>query len=311
MKKSPAFLEAVLALTVLPSFLFFSCAGPPREMSARPLGHLFIVGGGDRDEPLMRRFIELAAASGSGRIVVFTMASGVPLEVGPETVAELTALGAADVVYHQLSRDEALAPGSPALLDGAGGIWFSGGDQSRLTTALLDTPLHARIDELYRSGAVIGGTSAGAAVMSEVMITGDEKRRPSDGREWSTIEADNVVTARGFGFLPGVIVDQHFVARRRHNRLLSLVLENLALIGLGIEESTAVLVRPDGRFEVLGANQVLVYDARRASTTRTLSGRLGALGMTLHVLVAGDVYDPASGAVTPAASASPAKEAAR
>ena len=311
MKKYPAFLQAVLALSVLLSVLSSACAGPPREASAPPHGHLFIVGGGDRDEPLMRRFVELAAASGTGRIVVFTMASGVPLEVGPETVAEFTALGAADAVFHQLTRDEALDPASVALLDGAGGIWFSGGDQSRLTAALLDTPLHARLDELYRSGAVIGGTSAGAAVMSGIMITGDEKRQAGEGREWSTIEAENVVTARGFGFLPGAIVDQHFVARRRHNRLLSLVLENPALIGLGIEESTAVLVSPDGRFEVLGANQVLVYDARRASMTRTASGRLGACGMTLHILVPGDVYDPVSGAVTPAASASPAKEAAR
>ncbi|MBM3305042.1 MAG: cyanophycinase [Candidatus Aminicenantes bacterium] len=286
-----------------------SCAGPAAD--AGPQGRLFIVGGGDRDAPLMRRFVELAEGFGTGRIVVFTMASGVPLEVGPETVAELRSLGAAEVVFHQLTRDEAMDPASAALLDGAGGVWFSGGDQSRLTAALLDTPLHARLRELYRSGGALGGTSAGAAVMSEVMITGDEKRQSAEGREWSTIEADNVVTTRGFGFLPGVIVDQHFIARRRHNRLLSLVLEDQDLIGLGIEESTAVLVRPDGRFEVLGENQVIVYDARRAKTARVPSGRLGARGMTLHVLVPGDVYDPVSGAVTSVASASPAKEAAR
>ncbi len=311
MKKCPAFVPAVLALFVLPSVLICSCGRPPSETADRPLGHLFIVGGGDRDESLMRRFVELARESGSGRIVVFPMASGVPLEVGPETVAELKALGAADVVFHQLTREEAQDPANTALLDGAGGVWFTGGDQSRLTGALLDTPLHARLDELYRSGAVIGGTSAGAAVMSGVMITGDETRQPPEGREWSTIEADNVVTTRGFGFLPGVIVDQHFIARRRHNRLLSLVLENPALIGLGIEESTAVLVRPDGRFEVLGENQVVVFDARRAETTRIASSRLGARGMSLHILVPGDIYDPASGVVTPAASASPPKGAAR
>ena len=283
-----------------------SCAGPAAD--AGPQGHLFIVGGGDRDAPLMRRFVELAEGFGTGRIVVFTMASGVPLEVGPETVAELRSLGAAEVVFHQLTRDEAMDPASAALLDGAGGVWFSGGDQSRLTAALLDTPLHARLRELYRSGGALGGTSAGAAVMSEVMITGDEKRQPAEGREWSTIEADNVATARGFGFLPGVIVDQHFVTRKRHNRLISLVLGSPALVGLGIEESTAVLVRPDGRFEVLGASQVLVYDARRASTTRTPSGRLGARDVSLHVLVAGDVYDPVRGTVAPASSAFPATQ---
>lgn len=298
----------VLALTLLS--LVWSCAGPAAD--AGPKGRLFIVGGGDRDEPLMRRFVELAEGFGTGRIVVFPMASGVPLEVGPETVAELQSLGAAEVVFHQLTRDEAMDPASAALLDGAGGVWFSGGDQSRLTAALLDTPLHARLRELYRSGAVIGGTSAGAAVMSEVMITGDEKRQPAEGREWSTIEADNVVTTRGLGFLPGVIVDQHFVTRKRHNRLISLVLESPSLVGLGIEESTAVLVRPDGRYEILGANQVVVYDARRASTARTPSGRLAARGVSLHVLVAGDVYDPVRGTVAPAFSANAAtKEPAR
>lgn len=204
-----------------------------------------------------------------------------------------------------------MAPGSAALLDGIGGVWFAGGDQSRLTAALLDTPLHARLHEIYRAGGIIGGTSAGAAVMSEVMITGDEKREPAEGREWSTVEAANVVTARGFGFLSGIIVDQHFVTRKRHNRLISLVLENPSLVGVGIDESTAVLVRPDGKYEVLGENQVVVYDARRAATARTPSGRLGARDVTLHVLVTGDVFDPARGTVASASAASPAKEPAR
>ena len=289
--------------------LICSCAGPAGEPGPDSEGHLFIVGGGDRGEPLMRRFVELARAHGSGRIVVFTMASGVPLEVGPELVEEFKGLGVADVACHQLTRDEAMAPASIALLDGAGGVWFSGGDQSRLTAALLDTPLHVRLLELYRAGCVIGGTSAGAAVMSEVMITGDEKREPAEGREWSTVEAANVVTARGFGFLPGVIVDQHFVARKRHNRLISLVLENPSLVGLGIDESTAVLVRPDGTYEILGDSQVIVYDARRASPARAPSGRLGARNILMHVLVAGDVYDPVRGTVT--AAAPPPKEPAR
>jgi cyanophycinase len=298
MKQSvvPVLLSVLLALAS-------SCAGPLAETAQGPEGYLFIVGGGERDEPLMRRYVELAKKFSAGRIVVFTMASGVPLEVGPELVAELRSLGASDAVFHQLTREEAMAPSSAALLDGAGGVWFAGGDQSRLTAALLDTPLHARLGELYRSGGVIGGTSAGAAVMSEVMITGDEKRQPAEGREWSTVEADNVATARGFGFFPGVIVDQHFAARRRHNRLISLVLESPSLIGLGIDESTAVLVRPDGLCEVLGESQVFVYDARTASTTRTPAGRLGARGMALHVLVAGDVYDPVRGTVASVAPA--------
>jgi cyanophycinase len=264
---------------------------------AGPRGYLFIIGGGERDKPLMERYVKLAAGFGRGRIVVFTMASGVPQEIGPELVAEFTGLGVKDVVSYQLTHDEAMKPDSAKILDGAGGIYFSGGDQSRLTAALLGTPIHKRMLELYEQGCIVGGTSAGAAVMSEVMITGDEKRTTNEAEQWQVIWADNIVRIRGFGFVKDAIIDQHFVTRRRHNRLISLVIENPKLVGVGIEESTAVLIRPDGRYEVLGENQVIIYDARRAKTFKSPTNRLGAYGMTMHVLLPGDVYNLAAGKV--------------
>jgi cyanophycinase len=277
----------VVLLTACPS------APPGTVDTAGPAGHLFVIGGGRRPEGLMKRFVELAETYGTGKVVVFTMASGVPLEVGPELVEEFKGLGVGDVAFYQLTREEALDPETARILDGAGGIYFAGGVQTRLTDVLLDTPVHQKMLELYERGCVVGGTSAGAAVMSEVMITGDERRTVEEGREWSTIEADNVVTVRGFGFIVEAVVDQHFVTRKRHNRLISLVLENPRLLGLGIDEATAVIVRPDGLYEVVGENQVVVYDARRAAALRTETGRLGAHGVTMHVLVAGDVFDPA------------------
>jgi cyanophycinase len=264
---------------------------------AGPRGYLFIIGGGERDAPLMKRYIELAAGFGTGKVVVFTMASGVPREVGPELVNEFKGNGVKDVVFYQLTHDEATEPGSEKILDGVGGVWFAGGDQSRLTAALLDTPIHKKMLELYGKGCVIGGTSAGAAVMSEVMITGDEKRTAKEDEQWQVIWPDNIVRVRGFGFVKDAIIDQHFVARRRHNRLISLVIENPKLVGVGIDESTAVLVRPDGRYEVLGENQVIIYDARRAKTSKSPTNRLGAHGMLMHVLLAGDVYNLATGKV--------------
>jgi cyanophycinase len=133
--------------------------------------------------------------------------------------------------------------------------------------------------------------------MSEVMITGDEKRTTKEDEQWQVIWPDNIVRIRGFGFVKDAIIDQHFVTRRRHNRLISLVIENPKLVGVGIEESTAVLVRPDGRYEVLGENQVIIYDARKARTFKSPTNRLGAHGMTMHVLLPGDVYNLASGKV--------------
>ena len=286
MKKSPIAFLLILLTTALAAL-------------AGPKGYLFIIGGGERDAPLMKRYVQLAAGFATGKVVIFTMASGVPQEVGPELVAEFKGNGTKDVVSYQLTHDEAMKPGSDKILDGVGGIWFAGGDQARLTAALLDTPIHKRMLELYEQGCVIGGTSAGAAVMSEVMITGDEKR--TDGKEgsWEVIWADDVIRTRGFGFVKGAVIDQHFVVRRRLNRLIATVIENPQLVGVGIDESTAVLVRPDGRYEVLGESQVLIFDARRAKTFKAPAPdkRVGVQGLTLHVLLPGDVYYIAKGKV--------------
>ncbi len=288
MKKTAVVL---LGLAFLAAFILAA----PGRASAAPKGYLFIIGGGERDAPLMKRYIQLASEFGTGRIVIFTMASGVPQEVGPELITEFKGNGAANVVYYQLTHDEAMKPDSARILEGVGGIWFSGGDQARLTAALLDTPIHKRMLELYEQGCVIGGTSAGAAVMSEVMITGDEKR--TDGKEgtWEVIWANDVLRTRGFGFVKAAVIDQHFVVRRRLNRLIATVIENPKLLGVGIDESTAVLVRPDGRYEVLGESQVIVVGARRAKTSKSPDGHLGAQGMSLDVLLPGDVYDIVKG----------------
>lgn len=269
------------------------CLAAAAGLSARagPRGHLLIIGGGDRPPAFSEKFIALAGEFGKGKIVIFTMASGVPQETGPELVEEFTNAGAPEAAAYHLTREEAAKPESVRILDGAGGVFFSGGDQSRVTAVLLDTPLHAALLEFYEEGGVVSGTSAGAAVMSEVMITGDEKRKVEEGKEWATIEAGNVATVRGLGFLKTAVVDQHFIARKRNNRLISVLAEHPDLLGLGIDEGTAILVKPDGTFEVMGAGQVVVFDPGPARI-RILPWRLAAFaGMSFHLLVAGDVFD--------------------
>src|SRR5215207_10024818 len=134
--------------------------------------------------------------------------------------------------------------------------------------------------------------------MTTPMLTGDERRRggdryPSDSGDANlTIERGNVVTAEGFALLSGVIVDQHFLRRRRHNRLISLVLENRGLLGVGIDEGTALVVRPDGKWEVVGQSSVVVYDARTASVTPPGARVLGAADVRMHVLPPGSVFEP-------------------
>ena len=284
-------------LTIVLVSLALPACSPKSPAAPLPKGHLFIIGGGERDEPLMRRFIALAKAFDAGKIVVFTMATSVPDEVRQSTLAEYERYGVKDVAVYHLTREEALKPDAPKILDGAGGVFFTGGDQALLTAVLLGTPVLARIREIYEKGGVIGGTSAGAAVQSEFMITGNEKRTNNEEGTWEVILAGDVEHTEGFGFVKNAVIDQHFVTRRRHNRLIAVVLEHPTLVGVGIEESTAVLVRPDGKYEVLGEGQVIVYDARRAKTSRLPDGHLGGHGLTMQVLLPGDVYDLATGRV--------------
>jgi cyanophycinase len=173
---------------------------------------------------------------------------------------------------------------------GVTGVFFSGGDQARHTRALLGSRLLQRIRQLFQDGAVVSGTSAGAAVMSRVMITGDEAR-PHEGSPFDRVEAEEIVTREGFGFLPeAVVVDQHFVKRRRNNRLISVVLEAPGRLGLGVNEGTAIWVRPDGTFDVMGDGPVVVYDAGAARVEREGYG-LAAADLRVHVLGPGSSYD--------------------
>ena len=275
---------------ILALFFAFACGlATPGFPEAK--GYLFIIGGGDRPEDMMRRFVELAGRFGRGKIIVFPMASSDPEETGQRLVSEFKALGARRVESHVLTREQALAEESPRWLDGVGGVFFSGGDQSRQMGVLRQTPLHRRLLELYDQGCVMAGTSAGAAVMSEVMITGEERRKPEEGHEFETLEAGNIVTSEGLGFIRTAIIDQHFVTRKRHNRLISLLAERPLLLGIGVDEGTAVIVNPDETFEVVGRKSVVVYDFSRAETSAIPSRLISLRGGTVHVLVAGDRFD--------------------
>lgn len=253
-------------------------------------GHLVVIGGGTRPASVNTLIARLAGGA-TGRLLIFPQASAVAA-TGPDLAAEFRALGVGTVVV--ISADHAAADSDAVLqqTDGATGVYFAGGDQNRLMAVLRGTKLESRLRALYRGGAVIAGTSAGAAVMSRVMITGDEQRPLTKDQDWQTIEAGNVVTAPGLGLLDDVVVDQHFVRRRRHNRLISLVLEQPALLGVAIDEETATWVKPDRTFEVVGNGPVLVFDAKGATTARDAAGPgLRGSDLRLHVLRAGGVYD--------------------
>ena len=134
-------------------------------------------------------------------------------------------------------------------------MFFTGGDQLRLTSILGGTKVNAAIRQAYNSVAVIAGTSAGASVTSDTMIiVGDSSDTP---------KKETISMAHGMGLLEGAVVDQHFAQRGRINRLLSAVAQNPQVLGIGIDEDTAIVVRPDSVCEVVGAQTVMFVDAAK------------------------------------------------
>jgi len=292
--------RSLLALAFVLASAVTSAASTPlaaQPSTASAKGSLYIVGGGPQPAALVREFVDLAGGSGQARIVVFAMASADGKASGEDKAKQLRGLGA-DAVSIWVQRDGADADSIVQAVQRATGVWFGGGDQSKLTAALGGSRTAAAIAERYRGGAVIGGTSAGAAVMSAVMITGDEKRpggtRPDTALTLGTIDRDNITTAEGFGLIDNAIIDQHFLRRRRHNRLISIVLEREPHLGIGIDESTALIVGPDGTWRIVGASVAVIYDARRGTITKS-GTTLGATGVTMHVLPAGGTFNPKSG----------------
>jgi len=252
-------------------------------------GKLVIIGGVQTSE-IVKKYVELAGGE-NARIIAIPNAGSDPVYWSKEQVKEFTDLGA-QADYLLFTRETADNESNLKKMDWANAVFFLGGDQSVLTRDMLGTKLLEKVFDIYNNGGVVGGSSAGAAVMSEVMITGNELVNPDSNDAFITIEKNNIETKRGFGFIKNAIIDQHFLKRKRHNRTISAVIEHPNLLGIAIDESTSIIVYPNDTFEVLGNNQVLVYDATSATNIREdFKGNLGISNMKLHVLISGDKFD--------------------
>jgi cyanophycinase len=260
--------------------------GPAAESSppAGPKGSLLIVGGGGTTDDMYARAIALGGGPDS-KVVIFPQASELP-DTGESSAAVWRGNGAGVVRV----ADTMQVAAALELVEWATIIWFPGGVQSRLMEAL-GAELPDAIRRRYQDGAVIGGTSAGAAVMSGVMITGEVEGESGDDGGLTFVRAQTVETKRGLGLVDWAVVDQHFIRRRRFNRLLSCVLDNPRLVGIGIDERTAVLVH-DRTFEVIGESNVLVIDARDSLDVAGKKGlRPSATGLHVSLLAHGMKFD--------------------
>lgn len=254
-------------------------AQPQSDQSAEIKGNLVIVGGGPRPESIMTKIVEL---SRDGQVLIIPMASSIPDTVGWEQREQFYGYGATSVEILMMDDDDKFDEEVAGKIRSAGGIWFSGGDQNRLMEYLGDGILIEAIFDAYRTGAVISGTSAGAAVMSRVMITGDE-RNPDRNRSFATIHQDNIITTEGIGLVDNMIIDQHFIRRSRLNRLISALLDHPEALAAGIDEATALWVKPGGNYEVIGDSQIILLEEGR--TGRPTDAELqSASGIRMHVL---------------------------
>jgi len=252
-------------------------------------GKLFIIGGGKRTDAMINRLIEEAGIREQGYVFILPMASGDPDSAIMWSGEQFLANGISRVTGYNFK--EGVLP-DPVYLDSlrkAPLVFISGGDQSRFMNAVRGTEIYDAIHQAYRNGSVIAGTSAGAAVMSLYMITGDELRHPEYHETFRCIETRNIEFREGLGLLKTAIIDQHFVVRSRHNRLITAVFEKPELPGIGIDEATAILV--SGRkAEVVGDSQVLVF-RNRAKSVKILGDKMGQGKISLEIHLPGDRFN--------------------
>jgi cyanophycinase len=253
------------------------CALLLARLAAAGPGPVIVVGGGTTIPAIVTRALELAGGQGAAIVAVLPQSSAEP-DAGVDSAKMWLEAGAKEARVVTFT-DYAAAK---AALGRATLIWMPGGDQNRFMKAIDGTGLDDVIRARHAAGAVVGGTSAGAAVLAAEMFTGDA--------DLKSLTAGATVTARGLGLVPDLLIDQHFLKRQRDNRLISAVFDHPSLVGVGIDESTAVVVRAGG-FDVIGASSVVVVDARRASIEKTPAGQpISGTGVIVAVLHAGQSY---------------------
>lgn len=298
-----ALVVSIVAMSLLPS------AASSKPGSKGPHGPLVIAGGEfSPSNPGWRRFADLAGGSGAPVIVIPT-ASGDPARNGARAAAQLARLGLNPTVVPLIAdagnRDrDGVAENQDwaAAARAARGFWFIGGDQGRITGALLrpdgsDTALAAAIRTAHAGGAVVGGSSAGAAIMSSVMFK--EGPEPLEALQAPLVAGRH--TDRGLGFIgDGWFVDQHFVARGRFARTLVAMRDNGFHHGVGIEEDSAIVIADGRTAEVVGSRGVVLVDLSAAASPP--GAPVSLVGASLSFLGPGDRFDLFSRQVTPAPS---------
>jgi cyanophycinase len=259
----------------------------------RQEGTLVIIGGAENrtlDGSILREFVRLSGGL-KAKIFVSAVASGYPIETATSYLQIFRELGveaveALDITEREHGNDKRILE----LVGGATGVFFTGGSQTRITQILGGTNLDDLLHERYENeGLIVAGTSAGAAMMSHIMIAG--------GKPESAYHFGKVELSPGMNFVSGVLIDQHFEQRGRLRRLLAAVAQYPRDLGIGIDEDTAIIVENDV-LRVIGEGSVTIIDAGDISYTNLAhlnkNDMLTIFGVKVHILAAGYRFDLAN-----------------
>jgi cyanophycinase len=268
-------------------------ASTPSRRAAQ--GPVMPIGGAEETEPggeILERFIDLAGGT-NARIAIIPTASDDPQRSGEGYATLFREMGAKEADWLRVERrEDANAEEALSLLREATGIYITGGDQARLVRLLVGTLVMECIRMRNADGVIVAGTSAGASILSALMMAGGTGvGGDSNG---SAARKGMVDVVAGFGLLQDIIIDQHFSQRGRMGRLLSVFAGTPGLIGLGLDEDTAVLIDRKGTLEALGSNMVTIVDGRNTNSDyfeREAGEVLTITGSSLHVLAGGRQFD--------------------
>ncbi|HYE43468.1 MAG TPA: cyanophycinase [Caulobacteraceae bacterium] len=258
-------------------------------------GPLIVIGGHEDKEGDKAILCELVKRLDGGRLVVATVASSIPDEYFAEYHRTFDALGVSgmDELYVN-ERFEASSPEKLACLENAAGVFFTGGDQLRIASQIGDTPVEQAIRRIWDRGGVVAGTSAGASVMSEIMLV--------RGASGESHRIGDLQMSSGLGLIRHVVIDQHFAERGRIGRLMGAVAQNPRILGIGVDENTAFVL--EGRvMRVIGEGAVYIVDGEGITHSNIAEAdrkdTLSVHDVRLHVLSAGDAFDLDSRKPTP------------
>src|SRR5215475_6399371 len=262
---------------------------PSRVPEGQQRGWIIPIGGAENkenDRRILERFVRVSGGSAADLVVIPT-ASRVH-ETGARYQQVFHDIGAARVTVMDFdTRRDCQERGRLKRLEVASGIFFTGGNQLRVTTLLGGTPVAKLIRTANAHGVTVGGTSAGASILSEHMIAA--------GDEGSSVVAGSVRLAPGLGLTNRFIIDQHFRQRDRFGRLLTALAYNPFAVGIGLDEDTAAFIGPDELVEVEGTGGVTIVDPSEVNFSSIGAAEEGQpvcmLGLRLHVLVAGATFD--------------------